>query len=587
MTIVVREAHEAAARRLADAGLHPVLARLLAARGVASPDEVSEDLAGLLPPDGLLGIDTGARLLADAIEQARPVLVVADYDCDGATACAVAIRGLRMMGAVVDFLVPNRFEHGYGLTPAIVDLAATHPRLGRPALVVTVDNGIASVDGVARARALGIDVLVTDHHLPGDALPQAAAIVDPNQPHCRFASKHLAGVGVMFYQLLALRAELRRRGRFDAASQPPLQSLLDLVALGTVADLVRLDRNNRVLVAAGLRRIRAGRSCSGIRALFDAAGRDPRTARCEDLGFAIGPRVNAAGRLADISLGIECLLSDDPARAAALAAQLDAINRERRSIEAGMRDEALADVGEPPPGQLSLTVYRDTWHEGVVGLVASRLKERHHRPTVAFAPASGDPGMLRGSGRSIAGVHLRDTLDLVSKRHPGLIARFGGHAMAAGLTLPAHGLDLFRDALESAIAESADPAAFVRHVVTDGPLAPEELDLRLVETLEQAVWGQGFPAPLFSDDADVLSQRLVGERHTKLELRLGGRRVGAIAFGRTEPLPPRARIAYRPSINAWNGLVELQLVVEAVEPPSGAPRHPDSPGIISGFARGS
>ncbi|HWS74184.1 MAG TPA: single-stranded-DNA-specific exonuclease RecJ [Quisquiliibacterium sp.] len=566
MTAIVRRpVPEAARQALARAGVHPVLARLLAARGVEDGASLDPDLRGLLPPDGLRDIDVAAALLAEAIDAGRPVLVVADYDCDGATACAVAVRGLRAMGARVDYLVPNRFVHGYGLGPAIVDLACAHPRLGRPALIVTVDNGIASVEGVARARELGIEVLVTDHHLPGDRLPDAAAIVDPNRGDCGFASKHLAGVGVMFYVLLALRALLRSRGRFAAGAEPPLQALLDLVALGTVADLVRLDRNNRLLVAAGLRRIRAGQACAGILALFAASGRDPRRAGCEDLGFAVGPRINAAGRLEDITIGIECLLADDSARAAELAGRLDAINRERREIEAGMREEALADAGEPDPARRSLVVFRDGWHEGVIGLVASRLKDRHHRPTIAFAPAAGEPGMLRGSGRSIPGVHLRDTIDLVSKRHPDLIARFGGHAMAAGLSLPAGALPQFSEAFEQAIVETADPACFERSLPTDGPLAADELALELVEAIERGVWGQGFPAPLFSDVVEVSGQRLLKERHLKLDLRIGDRRIAGIAFGRTEPLPPRARIAYRLARNEYRGLVSLELVVEAVD----------------------
>ena len=571
-TIVARPVPESARSALEHAGVHPVLARLYAARGVDDSALLDPDLRGLLPPDGLKDIDLAARLLAEAIDADRPVLIVADYDCDGATACAVAVRGLRMMGARVDYLVPNRFEHGYGLGPAIVDLACAHPRLGRPALIVTVDNGIASVEGVARARALGIEVLVTDHHLPGERLPDAAAIVDPNRTDCGFASKHLAGVGVMFYVLLALRARLRGMGRFAAGAEPQLQALLDLVALGTVADLVRLDRNNRLLVGAGLRRIRAGQACPGLLALFQAAGRAPRTAGCDDLGFALGPRINAAGRLEDITIGIECLLADDPERAAALAARLDAINRERRGIEADMREQAVADVGAPLAAQRTLVVCREGWHEGVVGLVASRLKEMHHRPTVAFAPASGEPGMLRGSGRSIPGVHLRDMLDLVSKRHPDMIPRFGGHAMAAGLSLPAGALDAFAEAFEQAILESADPACFERSLLTDGSLAPEELGLELAEAIDRGVWGQGFPAPLFSDVVEVAGQRLVKDRHMKLDLRLAGRRIDAIAFGRTDPLPRRARIAYRLERNDYRGLAELQLVVEAVEPADDAQR---------------
>ncbi len=542
------------------------MARLLAARGVRGADELGTDLRGLLAPEGMLGLDAGAALLARAAQATEPVLVIADYDCDGATACAVAVRGLRALGLRVDYLVPNRFEHGYGLTPAIVDLAAEHPRLGKPSLIVTVDNGIASVEGVARARELGIAVLVTDHHLAGDHLPEAAAIVDPNQPGCPFASKHLAGVGVMFYLLLALRAELRRRGVFAARAEPALQSLLDLVALGTVADLVRLDRNNRLLVSAGLRRIRAGHAHAGVSALFELAGRDPRRASCADLGFALGPRINAAGRLADISLGVECLLADDAEHARTLAARLDAINRERRDIELKMREEALADAEELPPDSLSLVVYRDAWHEGVVGLVASRLKERHHRPVVAFAKSAADESLLRGSGRSITGVHLRDLLDLVSKRHPGLILRFGGHAMAAGLTLQACELERFTAALEAAIRDFADEAAFEANLLTDGPLAADEFDLRLVDELERAVWGQGFPVPVFSDVVQVLSQRLVKDRHLRVELRVQGRRMSGIAFGRTDPLPPVARIAYRVTRDEYRGLAEVRLLIEAAQP---------------------
>ena len=513
----------------------------------------------------MLGLDAGAALLAQAAQASDPVLVIADYDCDGATACAVAVRGLRALGLRVDYLVPNRFEHGYGLTPAIVDLAAVHPRLGKPALIVTVDNGIASVEGVARAKELGIPVLVTDHHLAGDRLPEAAAIVDPNQPGCPFASKHLAGVGVMFYLLLALRAELRRRGAFGAGAEPALQSLLDLVALGTVADLVRLDRNNRLLVSAGLRRIRAGQAHAGVIALFETAGRDPRRANCSDLGFALGPRINAAGRLDDIALGVECLLADDIEQARALAARLDAINRERREIEAKMREEALADAQELPSDSLSLVVFRDAWHEGVVGLVASRLKERHHRPVVAFAKSAADASLLRGSARSIAGVHIRDLLDLVSKRHPGLILRFGGHAMAAGLTLQASELARFTAALEDATRDFADEAAFEPNLLTDGPLAADEFELRLVDELERAVWGQGFPVPVFSDVAQVLSQRLVKDRHLRVELRMQGRRMSGIAFGRTDPLPPVALIAYRVTRDEYRGLAEVRLLIDAAQ----------------------
>ncbi|HEY5632703.1 MAG TPA: single-stranded-DNA-specific exonuclease RecJ [Burkholderiaceae bacterium] len=562
LPLVTRAAPPQAQDALARAGLHRVLARVYAARGVSDPAEFSHDLGKLLPPDAMRSIGAAATLLADLIDAAKPIVVVADYDCDGATACAVAMRGLAAMGARVDYLVPNRFEHGYGLTPPIVDLAAAHPRIGRPALIVTVDNGIASVEGVARARQLGIDVLVTDHHLPGDALPDATAIVNPNQPGCAFESKHLAGVGVMFYVLLALRAELRRRGRF--ASGPALQSLLDLVALGTVADLVRLDRNNRLLVAAGLRRIRAGQACPGVAALLAAAGRDARRATCADLGFAAGPRINAAGRLADITLGIECLICDEPERARALARSLDEINRERREIETQMREQALADADEAPAAGRSLVAFRPDWHEGVVGLVASRLKDRHNRPAVAFAPSAADPQMLRGSGRSIAGVHLRDAFDLVAKREPGMIPKFGGHAMAAGLTLARVDLERFTRAFDAAVGELADPGCFDAQMLTDGPVPADAIDLALVDAIDLAVWGQGFPAPLFSDEVEVLSQRLVKERHLKLELRLGTRRYGAIAFGRTHPLPRRASIAFRLARNDYGGAARVELVVEGV-----------------------
>ncbi|MCL4748251.1 MAG: single-stranded-DNA-specific exonuclease RecJ [Burkholderiaceae bacterium] len=575
LPITTRDAPPQAETRLAEAGLHRVLARVYAARGVTDPDEFRHDLASLLAPREMHAIGAAAALLADTIDAQRAIAIVADYDCDGASACAVAMRGLASMGARVDYLVPNRFEHGYGLTPEIVELIAAHPRIGCPALIVTVDNGIASVEGVARARALGIDVLVTDHHLPGDTLPDATVIVNPNQPGCAFPSKNLAGVGVMFYVLLALRAELRRRGRF--AKGPALQSLLDLVALGTVADLVRLDRNNRLLVAAGLRRIRAGQASPGLSALLAVAGSDPRRASCADLGFAAGPRINAAGRLADITLGIECLIADDAGRARALAQQLDEINRARREIESQMREQALEDVEESPPSGKSLVVFRPAWHEGVVGLVASRLKDRHHRPTVAFAPSAAEPGMLRGSGRSIAGIHLRDVLDLVAKREPATIARFGGHAMAAGLTLAHAALARFTLAFERAVGDLADAGCFDQQLLTDGPVPPEAIDLGLVEAIDLGVWGQGFPAPLFSDQVEVISQRLVKERHLKLELRLGTRRYRAIAFGRTEPLPRRASIAFTLARNDYGGAARVELVVQGVGYTSGLPESSRAP----------
>ncbi len=564
--IEIRTVPQPAFERLLGAGLSPVLARLLAARGIDAADELDERLEHLLAPDAMKGIAHAARLLADAIAAQQKLCIVGDYDCDGATACAVAVRGLRLLGARVDYLVPNRLEHGYGLTEPVVALACEHPRLGRPDWLITVDSGIASVEGVQAARARGLRVIVTDHHLPGPQLPAADAIVDPNQPGCEFASRNLAGVGVMFYLLIALRGELRRRGPGTPAATAPLQTLLDLVALGTVADLVRLDRNNRLLVAAGLRRIRAGRACAGLRALLRVAGRNARRVACADMGFAVGPRINAAGRLADISIGIECLLTDDDARADELALQLDAINRERRRIEATMHDDALAELDALPAGGLGIVVFGQAWHEGVVGLVASKVKERRHRPTIALAPSSADPALLRGSARSIAGVHLRDVLDLMDKRDPGLLLRFGGHAMAAGLTMPAEALPRLAAAFDAALAEHADPACFTQVVLTDGALAPEHIGLELIEALESRVWGQGFAEPLFSDRFVVVRQTIVADKHLKLALRSGAHRLDGIMFGRIKPLPSPAWLVYRLARDDWQGRARVQLVIDAAHP---------------------
>jgi len=561
--ITTRPCAPAQAETLQASGLHPVLARLYAARGVRSPDEIETALARLAPPTQMLGIEQAALLLADAIEAQSRLLVVADYDCDGATACAVAVRGLRMFGAQVEYLVPNRFEYGYGLTPEIVELAATR----EPDLLITVDNGIASVDGVAAANALGMAVLVTDHHLPGDALPAADAIVNPNQPGCPFPSKHLAGVGVMFYVLLALRAELRERGAFEGKTEPRLDGLLDLVALGTVADVVRLDANNRVLVAQGLQRIRAGRMQPGIAALFRAAAREAREASAFDLGFALGPRLNAAGRLADMSLGIECLLTDDAGHAWALAQQLDAMNRERREIEAGMQQEALASLAEiDVAAGATLTLFNPTWHQGVIGIVASRLKERYYRPTITLAPADDSGELVKGSGRSIPGFHLRDALDLVSKQHPGLLLKFGGHAMAAGLTLRQTDIERFTEAFEAVARELLGQAALARVIETDGELEDAYFTPQFVELLERAVWGQGFPAPVFSGEFEVASQALVKDKHLKLQLQRGAQRFQAIWFNHTETLPARARFAYRLASDVWNGVARVQMIVEHALP---------------------
>ena len=571
-TLQTRDVPPRVAFALEQAGVHPLLARLLAARGVRDAADLDDGVARLLPPDSLLGAAAAGRLLADAIAAGQRICIVADYDCDGATACAVALRGLSMLGAApgqLGYVVPDRAVHGYGLTPTIVDLACARPG-GRPDLLVTVDNGIASLDGVAHAKARGLGVLVTDHHLPAQfdgavVLPAADVIVNPNQPGCGFPSKALAGVGVMFYVLLATRAEQRLRGLFDAASQPRIDALLDLVALGTVADVVKLDANNRRLVAQGLKRVRGGRLQPGLAALFAVAGRDPRRAAGFDFGFALGPRINAAGRLSDMTLGIECLVTDDVVRAAELAAQLDAINRERRSVEAVMREQAEtaverlapADAAAPP----ALCLFDESFHEGVVGIVAGRLKDRLHRPTFVFA--RGADGLLKGSGRSIAGFHLRDALDLVSKRHPGLLRRFGGHAMAAGASIAAEAFDTFAAALQQVAVESIDPAMLARTVRTDGPLAVEWFNAETVAVLDSQVWGQGFEAPLFCDEVEVLQQRLVGEKHLKLRVRLAGAQRDAIWFGHADPLPQRARLAYRLGVDEWNGQQRLQMVVEA------------------------
>jgi single-stranded-DNA-specific exonuclease len=570
-SIELRDVPPRVAFALEQAGVHPLLARLFAARGIRAAEELDDGLAHLLAPATLQGSADAARLLADAIAAQQRICIVADYDCDGATACAVALRGLAMLGAApgtLGYVVPDRQVHGYGLTPAIVDLALPQ----RPHLLVTVDNGIASLAGVAHARALGVGVLVTDHHLPAlvadqVVLPEANVIVNPNQPGDAFESKALAGVGVMFYVLLALRAEQRARGLYADGVQPRLDALLDLVALGTVADVVKLDANNRRLVAQGLKRIRAGRMQPGVAALFAAAGRDPRRAAAFDFGFALGPRINAAGRLSDMTLGIECLVTDDARRAGELAAQLDAINRERRDVEAGMREqaqgllEALMPAGDPPP---ALALYDAQFHEGVVGIVAGRLKDRLHRPVFVFA--RGQDGLLKGSGRSIPGFHLRDALDLVSKRHPELLRRFGGHAMAAGCTLAEPDFATFEQAFRQVALQWLDAAALQRRLRTDGPLALEYFNAATVATLDAQVWGAGFEAPLFCDEVQVVQQRLVGEKHMKLRVRHQGALRDAIWFGHDQPLPEQVRLAFRLSLDEFQGQQRVQMIVETATP---------------------
>lgn len=570
MKIIARDIPPRAAWALEQAGVHPLLARLYAARGVTTAAELDDGLALLLPPAGLQGVQQAAVLLADAMAQNLRLCIVADYDCDGATACAVAVRGLRLLGAQhVDYLVPDRVTDGYGLTAPIAQ--RVHAR-GADVLI-TVDNGIASIDGVREAKALGLQVLVTDHHLPGPELPAADAIVNPNQPSCSFESKSMAGVGVMFYVLLALRSELRQRGVFEAATQPKLDALLPLVALGTVADVVRLDANNRRLVAQGLRRIRAGHMPAGVAALFTAAARKAQAATTFDFGFALGPRINAAGRLADMTIGIECLLTDDRGRADELARTLDTINRERREIEGGMREQALlmaeglfAEGEEPPP---AISVFDPDFHEGVVGIVASRIKDKLHRPTFVFA-ASSAPGKqqeLKGSGRSILGFHLRDALDLVAKRHPGVLLKFGGHAMAAGCTVPADQFAVFELALAQVAREWLDAATLTRRIDTDGALAPEYCRADMVDTLHREVWGQGFAPPTFSEEVQVLSQRLVGadKNHLSLKLLHQGQPVDGVWFSHTDPLPGRVLLAFRLDVNEWKGERKVQFLIEGAQ----------------------
>ncbi len=575
---------ERTATWLHQSGLHPLLARLYAARGLESPEELSLDLKQLLSPVELKNCISTASLLADILERKEPMLIVADYDCDGATACAVGLRGLRMLGGPetpIQFLVPNRFTMGYGLTPEVVELAAQ--QTPKPKYLITVDNGIASEAGVERARELGMEVIVTDHHLPGDRLPNATAIVNPNQPGCNFPSKALAGVGVMFYLLVALRAELRKRGKFTNENQPKIENLLDLVALGTVADVAQLDRNNRVLVSNGLKRIRAGVSQAGIQALFQAAVRDPRKANTFDLGFAIGPRLNAAGRLADMTLGIRLLLTDKTDEAITLAHELDRINRERRVIETGMQEAALAHLAEDQLAgtmaqRTSICLWNPEWHQGVVGIVASRLKERFNRPSIVFAPADGSTGEeLRGSGRSLAGFHLRDALDLVSKREPGLILKFGGHAMAAGLTIRKQDFEKFDACFQEVASSLLTDELLERRHTHDGALEASEFTPEIGDLLAEEIWGQGFPQPVFYGEFEITQQNLMKEKHLRLLVRPLGAAEGkstskpltAVWFNRTQTLPPKAKLAYRLVTDRYQGQARVQLMIEAHDESAG------------------
>jgi single-stranded-DNA-specific exonuclease len=549
--------------------LHPVLARVYASRGVRTPDDLELGLDRLLPVGSLDGVEVAADLIDAHLRRGSPIVVVGDFDCDGATASAIVVRALRRMGAEgASFLVPDRFKYGYGLTPGIVHLAAER----KPGLLITVDNGVSSLAGVAAARALGIDVLVTDHHLPGSELPDATAIVNPNLAGSRFGSRALAGCGVAFYVMAALA---KRRGANPAA----VVELLDLVALGTVADVVPLDRNNRILVAQGLRRIRAGRCVPGIAALAEVAGRRLAALGATDLGFFVGPRLNAAGRLDDMSIGIECLLTDDPARARTLATELDALNKERRVIETRMQDDALAIVrrmkfGEPgarlPAG---LCLYDESWHTGVVGLVASRVKEQVHRPVIAFAPA--DDGTVRGSARSVPGVHVRDVIEAVATREPDLLEKFGGHAMAAGMTLQAANLARFSEAFAAEVARRSEPSMLQGILLTDGALAAPEMCLDTAEHLRNGgPWGQAFPEPVFDGEFAVVEQRTLGDRHLKLWVRPDPHAapIEAIAFGWLarpgQDVPraqQRAHLVYRLDVNEYQGVRRPQLLLDYLE----------------------
>jgi len=564
MTVIKqRPISQTAADYLQSTGMTPLMSRLFAARGVADIAQVSVNLSSLLPPHTLTNNQRMAGLLADAIQAGKKLLVIGDYDADGATATAVAVKGLRAFGADVGFLVPNRFEYGYGLTPEIVTLAAAQ----KPDVIITVDNGIASVDGVDAANALGMQVLITDHHLPGQVTPQAACIINPNQHGCSFASKNLAGVGVMFYGLLALRAEFRERGIYAQQPEPNLTELLDLVALGTVADLVKLDENNRILVEQGLRRIRAGACSDGITALLRVACREPAKTTAQDLGFYVGPRLNAAGRLDDMTLGIQCLLAGSEMEAAQIAQQLHALNLQRRSIEADMQDDAniaLDDI--EMENQYSISMFHPDWHQGVIGILASRIKERHHRPVIAFADA-GD-GLIKGSGRSIPGLHLRDALDLLSKHQPNLILKFGGHAMAAGLTIKGDDFELFKHGFEAVVRSLITEADLESVLEVDGGLTSQDMTFQTAQLLESQVWGQGFAPPVFFDAFEVLAQRVLAEKHLKLTLKpvsglSGSYRPGmefdAIYFNRTDLPSNRIQAAYQLQTNSYNGAQKVQL----------------------------
>ena len=560
--IVQRQTQPKAAKQLEASGVSALMARLLSVRGVTEARQISANLSHLLAPDTLTHNATMAKLLADAIQATKQLLVIGDYDADGATATAVAIKGLRAFGAKVQFLVPNRFEYGYGLTPEIVALAAKQS----PDVIITVDNGIASVEGVAAANALGIQVLITDHHLPGQELPQAACIINPNQHGCAFASKNLAGVGVMFYALLALRAEFRARGTYANTAEPNLTELLDLVALGTVADLVKLDDNNRILVEQGLRRIRAGACSPGILALLRVSGRQSQTTHAQDLGFSVGPRLNAAGRLDDMTLGIQCLLAETDIEATKIAQQLQDLNLQRRSIEADMQEGASLSLDDiDVANQFSISMYQADWHQGVIGILASRIKERYHRPVIVFADAG--EGLLKGSGRSIAGLHLRDALDLLSKHQPDLILKFGGHAMAAGLTIKQLDFELFNQGFEAVVRSLITETDLESVLEVDGGLNPTDMTFSTAQLLENQVWGQGFAPPLFYDEFEVINQRILADKHLKLTLKTIDKPlvIDAIYFNHSTLLAGTIQAAYQLQTNSYNGVQKVQLNLQYIK----------------------
>ena len=543
------------------AGANPLIAQLYAARNVADSSELNDSLKQLIPYTQLTNCTAAASRLADAIQAKQKILIIADYDADGATACSVAMKGLASMGARVDFFVPNRFEHGYGLTPELADIA--HAKGAD--LIVTVDNGISSAEGVARAKALGLDVIVTDHHIAGSVVPDCI-IVNPNQRGCTFPSKSIAGVGVIFYVLIALRAELRARDYFSgcrAIAEPKLDELLDLVALGTVADVVPLDHNNRILVSQGLKRIRAGKMSHGIRALFQTARCSAQKAQPFDFGYKIAPRINAAGRLDDMSIGIACLLSGSLNEAESMASELNELNQTRQEIEQEMLSDILADCPSALPNeQTTLCVYRDSFHQGVVGIVASRLKEKFYRPVFVFAPD--DDGNYRGSGRSIAGVHLRDVLDAISKRVPEIIIKFGGHAMAAGLTLRSGSLKTFGELFEDIVRSQVNEDTLSQTFLTDGSLKASDITLANAQLINAQIWGQGFPPPSFADTFQVIRQQSMGadKKHTKAWLAKEGQEFEAMFWRCEDTLPRDIRVVYRPTVNEWKGNTELQLYVD-------------------------